>query len=138
MDFLTGLLSGMEVAFPLGFTIILALALYVLGNKIKRDAEDPKNPTPLKAKYSITRNNVLIGIGAAVIWMLASYFTAVGFVFAPIILQYILVGAMSGIVAAGFSTTAYQIIKGYVQTKAIKAKEESNESTTSGDDTIAN
>lgn len=124
MEWLTTLLSGLEVPFPIAFVIILAAALYVLGNKIKKKSDDPCDPTPTTKKLKITKNNLIIGILACIVWMGVNYFTLFGFVFLPILIQYVIVAIIAGITAAGFSTVVYEIIKNHLKLKAIQLAEE--------------
>lgn len=134
MDWLNAILSGLEAPFPIAFVLILAIALYILGNNIKSKSDDPKESTPSTAKYKITKNNAMIGMAASVLWMAGSYFTSFGFEFFPCALQYLLVGIIAGITASGFSTMIYEILKNKLkleQSKTIKNNKE-----TSGDEKI--
>lgn len=123
MEWLTELLSGLEAPFPLGFVIVLALALYVLGNRIVNAANDPNNPKPLCKKYLVTRNNIIIGIVASILWMAASYVTTFGFIFLPVAIQYFVIACISGITASGLSTTVYELIKNKLKLKALLTEE---------------
>jgi putative Mn2+ efflux pump MntP len=123
MEFFEALLNMLEVPFPLAFTVLLALGLYVLGNRIKKKSEDPTDSTGIQTKYKITKINLITGVVIATIYHLVNYVIAFGFVLVPCIIQYIIIGMIAGAAAAGFSTLIYEYLKNKLKLRAFEGEE---------------
>jgi hypothetical protein len=103
MEVLQTLLTGMEVPFPFGFTLLLAIVLYLVGHRSKKSQTIDNDAIPW--------NNLIIGILACLTWEGVNYLNAVGMIFLPIAVQYTIIAVIAGITAAGGSTLVYELLK---------------------------
>jgi hypothetical protein len=103
METLKNLLNGMEVPFPFGFVVVMAIVLYFIGNRGLKD--------PCVDNKKIPIRNVFIGVIASAVWMGVNYVNSFGFILTATLIQYVVVAAICGVLTAGAPTLLHEILK---------------------------
>jgi membrane protein implicated in regulation of membrane protease activity len=115
---ISDILNGMDVPFQTGFVVVLAIVLYAVGQRTKKKLAPDAKIDAMK----IPMRNMIFGSVASTGWYVLTYFLS-NSVITLIFTKWIIMGVLSGIIAAALATIVHEVLKNKLNISIIRQAE---------------